>query len=307
MLRYDWFERHLLPTRSLTRPGQRPCWFFWTLLALAQLPVALLWALFIVLAVRPSVIVGVGGYASFPPLFWGLLLNVPVLIHEQNFFPGLVNRLFAPFAQHVFLSYPETARWLRARALTVTGLPVRPALFSATPDPARFGLQSGAKTVLVLGGSRGSHILTQTALAVREQLKDVQFLVVTGDRQAVLNGHGARTALVPYIDEIGTAFATADLVVSRAGAATLAELAALRKPAIVVPWKGAAGDHQTLNAQRLAQNGGCWLLSESELSPRKLADSISAFFQKPVRSQSAVAGQQALNHILHEIEVLLDA
>lgn len=311
--RYSWIEFYSLCVRGVARPGQRPFWFFWASLALALLPIALCQAFYIILTVRPNSIIGVGGYASFGPLLWGAVFRIPIFLHEQNLFPGLVTRFFAPFARTVFLTYPQTARWLRARQLTVTGLPVRPEILSATPDAERFGLQPGVKTVLVLGGSRGSRLLTERALAIRYHTKikkEVQLLVVTGDQGAILDDGGARTVLVPYIHEMGTALATADLVISRAGATTLAELAALRKLAIIVPWKDAAGDHQTANAQ--AQLGRCSiLLPEPQLSPDKLVETIAEFLDKTSVSSSsqrqnvATNGDQALIHILHE--VLLDA
>jgi UDP-N-acetylglucosamine--N-acetylmuramyl-(pentapeptide) pyrophosphoryl-undecaprenol N-acetylglucosamine transferase len=307
--RYPWIEFYTLCIRGITRPGQRSFWFFWAWLALAQLPLALCHALYITLKVRPNLIIGVGGYASFGPLLWGTLFRIPLFLHEQNFFPGVVTRLFAPLAQKVFLTYPQTARWLRARQLTVTGLPVRPEILSATPDPERFGLHPTEKTVLVFGGSRGSRVLTETVLATRQRVTGVQFLVITGDGEAVLNHDGARTVLVPYIHEMGTALATADLVIARAGAATLAELTALHKPAVIVPWPGAAGDHQMANAGALAQSNDYILLRESQLSPKVLAEAIREFLQRPTRcSQSyTVHSNPALSHILREIEVLLDA
>jgi UDP-N-acetylglucosamine--N-acetylmuramyl-(pentapeptide) pyrophosphoryl-undecaprenol N-acetylglucosamine transferase len=157
--------------------------------------------------------------------------------------------------------------------------------------------------------------LTDRALAIRHHTKikkEVQFLVVTGDQGTILDDGGARTVLVPYIHEMGTALATADLVISRAGAATLAELAALRKRAIIVPWKDAAGDHQTANAQQLVQSGRCFsILPESQLSPDKLVEAVTESLHKTTVSSSsqrqnvARNGDQALIHILHE--VLLDA
>jgi UDP-N-acetylglucosamine--N-acetylmuramyl-(pentapeptide) pyrophosphoryl-undecaprenol N-acetylglucosamine transferase len=285
MPRYSWVEFYKLPIRGIARPGQRPLWFLWALLALAQLPVALAQALWIVLKERPKIIIGVGGYGAFAPVLWGVLLKIPCYVHEQNLVPGMVTRLFAPWAKKVFLTYPQTARWLRARHVVVTGLPVRPELLSARPDHPRFGLRSDRKTVLVFGGSRGSQTLTEAALAAQHHLSEVQFLIVTGQTsQASLDlhlrrlsageGEQSRRSLVPYIHEMGTALATADLVICRAGAGTLAELAALRKPAIVVPWPGAANDHQTANAAQLARLGLFSVVRESELTPHRLAQEI---------------------------------
>jgi UDP-N-acetylglucosamine--N-acetylmuramyl-(pentapeptide) pyrophosphoryl-undecaprenol N-acetylglucosamine transferase len=310
---------YLLPVRSLTRPGQRSLWFFWALWALLLLPMALLRALFVLLKTRPALIVGTGGYAAFPPLFWGILLKIPTLIHEQNLSPGLVNRLLAPWVSTVCVTYPESAQYLRARKLVVTGLPIRPQILAARPDAKRFQLRPDRKTVLVFGGSRGSRLLTERALALRDELKELQLLIVTGDRHGRLNGEGAHTVLVPYITEMGEALATADVVVARAGASTLSELAALRKPAVIVPWRGAANDHQMANAQRLSGSASwCSVLPEGELSSERLAQEIRSLLKyspSPTTRSLPASGEgqgggegkrDALQSILHEIEVLLD-
>ncbi|MCX8103028.1 MAG: UDP-N-acetylglucosamine--N-acetylmuramyl-(pentapeptide) pyrophosphoryl-undecaprenol N-acetylglucosamine transferase [Candidatus Bipolaricaulota bacterium] len=314
MPRYPWVESYALPIRGIARPGQRSFWLFWALLALVQLPVALVAALLLLLIVRPHLIIGVGGYGAFAPLLWGVLFRIPCYLHEQNLVPGIVTRLFAPWARKVFLTYSQTARWLRARCVVVTGLPVRPEILSARPDHQRFGLRPGMKTVLVCGGSRGSQTLTEVALAAQQQLKGVQFLIVTGeqkpsaeapgchpernegsqiprcaqnDRARVstlpsaepANSFAGTVVLIPYIHEMGTALATADIVVCRAGAGTLAELTALRKPAIVIPWPGAANDHQTANAKQLTRLGLFSIVPESELTPQRLAQEITNQFE----------------------------
>jgi len=333
MPRYSWVEFYKLPIRGIARPGQRPLWFLWALLALAQLPVALAQALWIVLKERPKSIIGVGGYGAFAPLLWGVLLGIPCYVHEQNLVPGIVTRLFAPWAKKVFLTYPQTARWLHARHVVVTGLPVRPELLSARPDPQRFGLRSDRKTVLVFGGSRGAQTLTEAALAAQHYVSEVQFLIVTGQAspgpdtvppQAARQTFQTKSGiLVPYIHEMGVALATADLVICRAGAGTLAELTALRKPAIVVPWPGAANDHQMANATQLARLGLFSVVRESELTPHRLAQEIKRIFNSPspltplsplplrgegmgVRVEKSWGkSSTALNFILRE--VLLDA
>ncbi len=321
--RHPWVEFYQLSIRGIARPGQRPWWAFWALVAIAQIPIALAQALRIILKVRPTAIIGFGGYGAFAPLFWGALLGIPLYIHEQNLFPGLVTRLFAPRARRVFLTYASTARWLRSRHSTVTGLPVRPEILSARPDPERFGLRTDKKTVLVFGGSRGSKALTEAAIAAHDECPDLQFLIVTGPTPLTPSpqgggefplplrerGKGGRSGAggevgvrcIPYIHEMGTALATADVVVCRAGAATLAELSVLNKPAIVIPWRGAAGDHQTANAKQLAKH--FILLPESELTPGRLVQEIKAALH--LKREAFISQRaDALNHILRE--VLLD-
>ncbi len=312
---YPWIEFYTLSIRGIARPGQRPRWALWALFALAQIPIALAQALFIVLKVRPTAIIGFGGYGAFAPLLWGVVLRIPIYIHEQNFFPGLVTRLFAPWAKRVFLTYPGTARYLKARYVLVTGVPIRPEILSASPDPERFGLRAGMKTALVFGGSRGSTVLTEAAIAAQRSCPDLQFLIVTGEREPTISKQSEYIVFVPYIHEMGVALATADVVICRAGAATLAELAALDKPAIIVPWPLAAGDHQAANANQLAQKNFI-LVPESELTPGRLVQEIKTALHlsssppAPLpRAGEGVRGEgqraEALHHILRE--VFLDA
>ncbi len=303
LVHYPWVAFYALPLRGLTRPGQRKFWLLWALWTLLLLPCALFYGLYIILKTRPAIVVGTGGYAAFSPVFWGIVLRIPTLIHEQNLLPGLVNRLLAPWVSTVCVTYAESASYLRARRLIVTGLPIRPQILTAHADYQRFQLQPDRQTVLVLGGSRGSALLTETTLALRQELRELQFLIATGDRQEILNGRGAHTVLVPYITEMGAALATADVVVARAGASTLAELAALRKPTVVVPWQGAAADHQMANARHLARSQSCCsLLPEDQLSPQRLAQEIRSALQSP-RAQPPAQHREALSLILREIEV----
>ncbi|MFN4219034.1 MAG: glycosyltransferase, partial [Candidatus Bipolaricaulia bacterium] len=151
-------------------------------------------------------------------------------------------------------------------------------------------------------GSRGSKVLTEAAVAAQRSCPDVQFLIVTGEGE-LRTSSDPHIVFVPYIHEMGVALATADVVICRAGAATLAELAALGKPAIVVPWPRSAGDHQTANAKQLAQSNFV-LVPESELTPGRLVQEIhTALHLKPHRPSPQRA--DALHHILRE--VLLDA
>ncbi len=309
--RYPWVEFYALPIRGIARPGQRPFWALWAFFALVQLPIALAQALYILFKVRPTVIIGFGGYGAFAPLLWGLLFRIPFYLHEQNLVPGVVTRLFAPWAKKVFLTYPQTARYLRARHVIVTGLPIRPEILSARPDHRRFGLRPERKTVLVFGGSKGSRILIEMALQAQRSLDDVQFLIATGEQinpQTFDSSNPSNTLrLLPYIHEMGTALATADLVICRAGAATLAELAAVGKRAIVVPWPGAAHDHQTANATSLAHLGIFSVVTESELTPQRLVEEIKkqSALVLPCRTAAPQHKSTALDFILRE--VLCDA
>ncbi len=237
------------------------------LLALLEMPIGLFQSLCFIRQFKPDVIIGVGGYAAFSSLFWGILLGIPTLIHEQNSKPGLVNKLLGRWVNKICLTYSKTERYfaqLPKEKIAVTGLPVRPTLVNAQPNYEQFGLKREHPTIFVVGGSRGSEFLTKTVMEAYSQIRpqEAQVILVTGSHSALPNTYkqdsDARIVLLPYLEEMGAAFAVADLVICRAGATTLAELAAVGKPAILVPWPGAAENHQYENARVLAESGGLY-------------------------------------------------
>ncbi len=223
---------------------------------------------------RPLVVVGTGGYVSFPVLFWAQWKRVPNIVQEQNSVPGLVTRLLAPRAHLVFLGFPESGEYFsRLENLLFTGNPVRKDLLKSRDEGTKvFGLSPHKKTVFFFGGSQGARKLNE---AVRNwissgSLGDVQVLWQTGTRwfaenQAGLSPKPVGVVALPYIDDMAAAYAAADLVVCRAGALSLAELTALGKPSILVPYELAAADHQTKNAKALAEAEGAVVIKEKEI------------------------------------------
>jgi UDP-N-acetylglucosamine--N-acetylmuramyl-(pentapeptide) pyrophosphoryl-undecaprenol N-acetylglucosamine transferase len=293
------------------------------LLALLEMPIGLIQTLKFIRQFKPDLIIGVGGYAAFSSLLWGIMLRVPTLIHEQNIQPGLVNKLLARWVSRVCLTHQQTQKYftqLPPEKVLLTGLPVRPSLTNIQPDYTQFGLQPTQPVIFVVGGSRGSEFLNKTVLEAFPQLepKDVQLILVTGnqanrcDKNSAKNTD-ARVVLVPYLEEIGRALALADLVVCRAGATTLAELAVTGKPAILVPWPGAAENHQYENARALAESGGCLVAPETDLDARKLAELINHLLNNREKltemksRMSALGRTAALDQILREVEVLVYA
>jgi len=259
-------------------------------------------SLLILARFRPEIVIGVGGYSSFPPVFLaallGRFLRIRTLIHEQNAIPGLANRRLAGYVDGVLLAYPEARRhFAHARRVAVTGNPVRRELLLARRSDAAyrmFGLDPSRRTVLVFGGSLGSSQLVDSILAAKESLArtdSLQVLLVTGgaaDEERIrseLHDAGVRNVVVRhYIDRMGEAFAVADLVVSRAGATTLAEITACGKASLVVPWSGAADNHQWENARALRSIEGCTLVDERDIVSRGLVHVI----------QDLVADEEAL-------------
>ena len=245
------------------------------LATLALLPLRLLrafWqALQVVRRVKPDVVVGLGGYITFPGGMMGVLCGKPLVLHEQNSVAGMANKVLAGVADRVFTAFPgvlKKAQWV--------GNPLR-AAFTRQPAPAeRF---TGRTGLLVVGGSLGAQALNDIvprALAlipaenrpvVTHQSGATQIDTLRANYQAA----GVQAELTPFIDDTASAFAAADIIVCRAGASTVTEIAAVGAAAIFVPFPFAVDDHQTTNARFLVSAGGGWLVQQSDLTPEGLA------------------------------------
>jgi len=248
------------------------------ILAFLHLLIAFFEVLLVYIRFRPQLVIGMGSYSSFAPVFLGTLLGkvlpIRTLIHEQNAIPGLANRFLSRFVDAVLVSYPQTAASLPgAKRIVVTGTPVREGFFlSRRTEGAyqRFGLDPDRKTVLVFGGSLGSTRLVEGILRAKGALGDgLQVLLVLGgsadegEIRGELERAGIRNIVVfRYIERMWEAFAIADLIVARAGATTIAEIAASGKPALLIPWGDAADGHQWENARLLEEEGGCTVADE---------------------------------------------
>lgn len=248
---------------------------------------------------RPSLIVGLGAYPSVPGLVAGKLCGIPLMIHEQNIFPGAANRLLSRWAKRIFLSYAETEKYLGGAAqdkIIVTGNPVRQEYSYAQARPreeeyASFGLEAGKFTLLVFGGSTGSRRINEAVMEglahlPPERAARLQLIHQTGeeDFQKVvdnLRGQGLKRIVLPYIKRMIEAYRLADLVVCRAGATTLAELTTLGKPAILIPYPYAAEDHQMVNAQALQRAGAAELIADRELTGDRLWQEVFKLMDNP--------------------------
>lgn len=285
---YSWIRFFPIHARGLARGDP-----LHSALALILVPLSLLETFLIIARFRPQIILGMGGYASFAAVFVGAhlgrLFPIRTVIHEQNVVPGLANRILARFASKVLLSYPQSSRYLPSRApLVVTGNPIRKEFLLAQRTDAlyrKFDLVPGRRTVLIFGGSQGSAALTAAVLRAKESIREnegIQVLLVTGnateERSIVteLAEGGVRNVVVrPYIERMGEAFALADLVVSRAGATTLAEITSCGKPALLIPWGGSADGHQWENARYLEGKEACALADETAIAELGLARLIN--------------------------------
>ncbi len=259
---------------------------------LAMLPGSILQSIRIIRDFRPAVVIGVGGYSSGPFCLAARLMGVPTAIHEQNSYPGLTNRLLSPLVDQIFISFEESAPHFKGGKTVLTGNPVRRELTSPPPASAP---SSSPFTVLVVGGSQGAKaindIFVEAYDVLRKEGKAPDVIHQTGkqDHQKVLESYrtkvpdalASRANVLPFIEDMASAYQRADLVVGRAGATTLFELAALGKPSILIPYPYATNGHQETNARSLAQTGGAEMILQEDLSIRGLADRLAYHMDHP--------------------------
>lgn len=248
---------------------------------LALLPMRLLKAFWqsirVLRRVKPSVVIGLGGYIAFPAGMMSVLLGKPLVLHEQNSVAGMVNKVLAMVADKVFTAFPNVLKngeWI--------GNPMR-AAFTTQAEPAvRLAGRTGPLRLLVVGGSLGAKALNSIvpqALALIPEAKRPIVTHQSGGKQidelrSNYQAAGVGATLTPFIDDTASAFAAADLIVCRAGASTVTEIAAVGAAALFVPFPSAVDDHQTTNARFLVDSGGGWLIQQKNLTPAVLADML---------------------------------
>lgn len=241
---------------------------------------------------RPDIVLGMGGYITFPGGLMAALLRRPLVIHEQNSIAGLSNRVLAHLAQRVLSGFPDVlpkAVWC--------GNPVRGSI-AGLPDPQmRYAARSGRLNLLVVGGSLGAKVLNEAmpqALALLPVEVRPNVVHQTGKQhfaavQQLYKQAGVQAGIQPFLEDMAGSYANADVVICRAGALTIAELAAAGVASILIPFPFAVDDHQTHNARFLSERGAAWLLPQSELSAERLAQLL----QELTREKLAVMAQQA--------------
>jgi UDP-N-acetylglucosamine--N-acetylmuramyl-(pentapeptide) pyrophosphoryl-undecaprenol N-acetylglucosamine transferase len=248
-------------------------------LAPFKLLVAVWDALRIVRKRRPSVVLGMGGFASGPGGLAAWLLRRPLVIHEQNAAAGLTNRLLAGLAREVLQAFPGS--FFASVKVRTIGNPVRSELFEL-PAPQERIDREGALRVLVLGGSQGALALNEAvpvaaALVAAEQSLEIWHQAGAGTLERALEGYranGVDARVDAFIDDMQEAYGWADMVICRSGALTVSELAAVGLGAVLVPYPSAVDDHQTLNAQFLVDAGAAVLIPQAELTPELLAKEL---------------------------------
>ena len=260
--------------------------------SLLKIPLSMMDSFGILKDIRPELVIGVGGYSSGPVLLCAKMMGIPTLIHEQNTVPGFANKILGKFVDTVAVTYHESIKYFPRDRVYLTGNPVREEVLTGDKEKGckAFSLDRDLFTIFVFGGSLGaSHINEAVGEALRflEPLKDsIQFLHQTGEKdfsvmKELYSSKGFKGTVIPFAYQMADAYSVADLVISRAGATTLAELTACGKAAILVPFPYSAGNHQEVNARKLWDMGAAQLLLDRDLDGKKIFDMIKSLIDDP--------------------------
>lgn len=271
---------------------------FARLRSILSIPAGLSQSLRILKRFSPQLVIGIGGYVAVPVMLAAALLKIKRVILEPNVMPGLVNQVVAPLCHLVVTTFEASNAQLHSKRIKRLGIPVRPEI----TRPGLIERKEGVKTLLILGGSQGARSINQAMCAalplLAEKTSSVSIIHQTGKSdfdatRAAYDAAGVQAEVAPFIDDMGTAYAKADLVISRAGAGTLSELGVTGKPSVLIPFPHAGG-HQIANAKAFISAGASVMILDEDLSGEALAETILGLLSDSVKLQkmSAAAKRQ---------------
>lgn len=306
-------NKHEIPIRYLAVKGIRGKGLVARITGIVCLLISLVQALGIVISLRPRCSLGLGGYVAGPGGVASWLCRVPLVIHEQNSVAGMTNRLLSRLAKHVLEAFPGS--FPGTVKVTTTGNPVRKEFGETVPEADE---KSEMFKILIVGGSLGAKVLNEIvpeAIALQKWPCSIQIRHQAGERTLKIAEEcykrlGVEAEIVPFIDDIAGAYRWADLVVCRAGALTVSELAAVGVVSILVPLPHAVDDHQTGNARYLSDNGAAVLIPQPEFKAERLAQEISRLIEDPelCRQMSEKAKQLAVPDAAEQVaKICLEA
>ena len=249
---------------------------------------------------KPDIVIGTGGYVCGSVLLAAALMNVPTLIHEQNAFPGVTNKILARLVDIIAVNFSEAKKYFpKNNKVIVTGNPIRSNMMSISREEGlkEFGFSKELPVVFVVGGSRGAKKLNESVLLLAKQCvtkKSFQMLHMTGETQYddVMKQYGSEgiatdtqyLKVMPYLHNMPHAMAASDIIISRCGASTLSEITATGKPSILIPYPYATDNHQEYNARALEKNGAAVVILERDLSADILYSEVADMLNKPEKA-----------------------
>ena len=279
--------------RRITAEGVKGRGVINQLLAILKLPIGIVESVWILKSFKPHLVIGVGGYSAGPLAVGAWLLGIKIVLQEQNILPGITNRMLSRFADRIYVSFPETKFDAAIGKMRFTGNPVRKEIVRSIKQPKDARVTSTEKekklSILILGGSQGAHRINMAvleSLAHIENKEKMIFVHQTGlqDEAAVkkrYDENGMDSDSRAFFKDMDQQYQNADLIICRAGATTVAEITALGKGVIFIPFPFAADNHQVLNAQFLVESGAAEMIEEKDLSGKLLAERINHYARQP--------------------------
>lgn len=242
----------------------------------------------------PAAVLAMGGFTSLPPVIVGKIMGAKIFLHEANAVPGRAVRMLSSFADEVFVQFPDSLPRVLGGNVRATGLPVRATMEPVPKADARtvLGLADDLPVLLIMGGSQGAEAINRAVLGslpyLAKLLPKIQFIHLTGNRNSdpirlAYDTLGLRAVVRPFLTEMEYALGAADLVISRAGASSLAEFSSMELPAILVPYPSAVDDHQRLNARTFVEMGAARCFHQKQLTPSLLTQQLKDLLGRPVK------------------------
>jgi UDP-N-acetylglucosamine--N-acetylmuramyl-(pentapeptide) pyrophosphoryl-undecaprenol N-acetylglucosamine transferase len=258
----------------------------------AKIPIGILESMRIIKKFGPDLAIGLGSYSAGPVIIGAWLQRIPTVVHEQNILPGITNRILSHFAKRIYISFENTESSLQSKKVLWTGNPVRSELLAGADRSQNGEKNAGGDrlfTILIIGGSQGAHRINMAVIEALPDLKGkehLHFIHQTGAADAETVGEAYRRHQIgctvqPFFDNMAELYRQTDLLICRAGATTVAEITALGKAVIFIPFPYAADDHQVLNARRLSGEGAAEMIIEKDLDGKILSEKIAYYAAHP--------------------------
>lgn len=265
---------------------------------------SMLQCLMILIKQRPDVVVGFGGYATFPICFMSFVLRIPVVIHEQNSIPGLTNKILSKMANYVLVAFSGV---LDSTKTILVGNPVREDILNLESPEKRYGERSGGLNILVVGGSLGAKMLNDMLPEVCAKLNNISQVihqVGRGDAASVQKHYlqaGVNAKVINFIEDMASVYATTDLIICRSGASTVSEVCNVGIASIFIPYHFAVDDHQRFNAMPSVKRGAAYMITHEELTTTKLVELISGLDREKCLKMAISAKKLAINDSVKRI------
>jgi UDP-N-acetylglucosamine--N-acetylmuramyl-(pentapeptide) pyrophosphoryl-undecaprenol N-acetylglucosamine transferase len=279
------------------------------LVSISKIPKGIIESILILKGFQPDIVIGVGGYSAGPLVMGARLLGIKIVLHEQNILPGITNRILSRFADRIYVSFEETIMGVSPKKIRFTGNPVRKEIVQCAETLKNTDIMASNKkkkfTILILGGSQGAHSINMALLDALEYLEnkeDISLVHQTGAQDETqvkrrYDEHGIENDTRAFFKEMACQYQRADLIICRAGATTVAEIKAVGKGVIFIPFPFAADNHQVLNARSLEEAGAAKMILEKDLSGKVLAERINYYVQEPEALQQMALRSRELGRV----------